>query len=134
VKGFSFYAAVSAAVAAAATAVVPLVPANQQTHLAAWLGIGLATLSSATALLLKRRAMSSNGLESLATGLKALALVMALRGGFLALGLLWVTRHGDGAMGFVAGFFVVYLGQQWLEISYLMTAQKRNSLSKVQTP
>lgn len=133
-KGFSFYAAVSAAVAAAATAVVPLVPASEQTHLAAWLGIGLATVSGAIALLLKRRSMSSDGLDSLATGLKALGLVMALRAALLALGLLWVTRHGDGAMGFVAGFFVAYLGQQWLEISYLMTAQERNSLPKVQTP
>ena len=133
-KGFSFYAAVSAAIALASAAVVPLVPANLDTRLAAWLGIGLAMLAGAIALLLKRRATSSDGLESLTTGLKALGWTMALRGGLIALGLLWVTRHGDGALGFVAGFFVVYLAQQWLEISYLMTAQERNSLTKVQTP
>lgn len=120
--------------ALASAAVVPLIPANLDTQLAAWLGIGLAMVSGAVALLLKRRSMNTDGLESLKTGLKALGWVMALRGGLIALGLLWVTRHGDGALGFVAGFFVVYLGQQWLEISYLMNAQARNTLSKVQTP
>ena len=133
-KGFSYYAAVSAAVATASAVAVPLVPANSQTHLAAWLGIALATVSGAVALLLKRRAIKNDGLESLTSGMKTLAQVMALRGMLLALGLLWVTRHGEGAMGFVVGFFVVYLAQQWLEISYLLSESKRNSLPKVQTP
>lgn len=133
-KGFSFYATTGAAVAAVTAAAVPFVPASHETQLAAWLGVALATLSGAIAMLVKRRAMSSDGLQSLTTGLKALAQMMALRGGLLAVGLFWVTRHGDGAMGFVAGFFIVYLGHQWLEISYLMTEQKRNSLPKVQTP
>ena len=132
-KGFSFYAAVSAAVATASAVVVPLVPANPDTHAAAWLGIGLATISGAIALLLKRRAMSSDGLESLTTGIKTLGTVMALRGMMLTLGIIWVARHGDGAIGLVVGFFAVYLCQQWLEISYLLTESKRNSLPKVQT-
>ena len=134
-KQFSFYAAVSAAVAAAAAGVVALVPASDASKGAAWLGVGLATLSGAIALLLKRSAMATDGLDSVTRGMKTLARVMAMRALVLMAGLYWVARHNDGAMGFVCGFFGVYLGQQWLEISYLLNEQNRHSqLRKVQTP
>jgi hypothetical protein len=135
VKQFSFYAAVSAAVAATAALVVALVPASDASRGAAWLGVGLATASGAVALLLKRQTMSSDGLDALTSGIKTLAVVMSLRAMLLTAGLYWVARHNEGALGFVGGFFGVYLGQQWLEISYLMAEQQRHSqLRKVQTP
>jgi hypothetical protein len=135
VKKFSFYAAVSAAIAATAALVVPLVPASNDARTAAWLGVGLATASGMIALLLKRRAMSTDGLDSLTSGMKTLGAVMAMRVMLLVIGLVWVARHSEGALGFVVGFFGVYLGQQWLEISYLLTEQKRHSqLPKVQIP
>ena len=134
-KQFSFYAAVSAAVAAVAALIVAWVPANDATREAAWLGVGLATLSGAIALLLKRRAMASDGLDALTSGMKTLATVMSMRALLLGAGLYWVAKHNDGALGFVCGFFGVYLGQQWLEISYLLTEQKRHSqLRKVPSP
>lgn len=134
-KQFSFYAGVSAAVAAGAALVVALVPATDASRGAAWLGVGLATLSGAIALLLKRQTMSTDGLDSVTTGMKTLALVMSMRAVLLGAGLYWVARHNEGAMGFVCGFFGVYLGQQWLEISYLLNEQKRHSqLRKVQSP
>lgn len=135
-KQFSFYAGVSAAAAALAALVVALVPASDASRGAAWFGIALATASGAIALLLKRRAMSSDGLDALTSGMKTLALVMSMRALVLTIGLYWVARHNaDGALGFVCGFFSVYLGQQWLEISYLLTEQKRHSqLRKVSTP
>lgn len=134
-KQFSFYAGVSAAVAATAALVVALVPATDSSRGAAWLGVGLATLSGAVALLLKRRAMSTDGLDALTNGIKTLAMVMAMRALLLTAGLYFVARHNEGALGFVCGFFSVYLGQQWLEISYLIAEQQRHSqLRKVQTP
>ena len=133
-KQFSFYAGVSAAVAAVAALVVALVPASDSSKGAAWLGVGLATLSGAIALLLKRRTMTTDGLDSVTSGMKTLARVMSLRALVLMAGLYWVAKHNDGAMGFVCGFFGVYLGQQWLEISYLLNEQKRHSLRKVPTP
>ena len=134
-KQFSFYAGVSAAVAAVAALIVAFVPASDASRSAAWLGVGLATLSGAIALLLKRRAMSTDGLEALTSGMKTLAMVMSMRAMLLTAGLYYVARHNDAAIGFVCGFFGVYLGQQWLEISYLLTEQKRHSqLRKVQTP
>ena len=134
-KQFSFYAGVSAAVAATAALVVALVPASDSSRGAAWLGVGLATLSGAVALLLKRRAMSTDGLDALTNGIKTLAMVMAMRALLLTAGLYFVARHNEGALGFVCGFFSVYLGQQWLEISYLIAEQQRHSqLRKVQTP
>ena len=131
-KSFSFYAAVSALIAAVAALVVALLPVGLQSRGAAWLGVALATASGAIALLLKRRAMAVEGLESLATGLKALGQVMVVRAVVLAVGLIWVARRGDGVFFFVGGFFVVYFGQQWLEISYLLASQKRHSLPKVE--
>ena len=134
-KSFSSYAAVSAAAASVAALVVALVPASESSRNAAWLGVGLATLTGAIALLLKRRAMATDGLDALTTGMKALGLVMAMRAVLLTAGLVWVARqHEPSALGFVAGFFSVYLGQQWLEISYLLTEQKRHSLRKVSSP
>lgn len=133
-KQFSFYAGVSAAVAAIAAVVVAVVPATEASRSAAWLGVALATMSGAVALLLKKRAMASDGLEALASGMKTLAMVMTMRAMLITAGLYYVGRHSDGAIGFVCGFFGVYLGQQWLEISYLMAEQKRHSLRKVQTP
>ncbi len=127
-RSFSFYAAVSAAVACVAALVVALVPAGESARSAAWLGVGLATASGAIALLLKRRAMASDGLDSLTTGMKTLGLVMSMRAGMLMTGLVWLApRHEAAALGFVAGFFGVYLGQQWLEISYLLTEQRRHT-------
>jgi hypothetical protein len=135
VKQFSFYAGVSAAVAAVAAVVVAVVPASEASRSAAWLGVGLATASGAVALLLKRQTMSIDGLDALTSGIKTLAMVMSMRAMLLTAGLVWVARHNDGALGFVCGFFSVYLGQQWLEISYLLAEQKRHSqLRKVQTP
>ena len=135
-KQFSFYAGVSAAVAAVAAQIVALVPASDTSRGAAWLGVGLATLSGAIALLLKRRAMATDGLEALTSGMVTLGLVMAMRAVMLMAGLYWVARHNEGSLGFVGGFFSVYLGQQWLEISYLIAEQKRHSQlgNKVQTP
>ena len=133
-RQFSHYVAVSAAVAAVAALIVALVPASDASRGAAWLGVGLATLSGAIALMLKRRAMATDGLDSVTTGMKVLALVMSMRAVLLTVGLYFVARHNEGALGFVCGFFGVYLGQQWLEISYLLTEQKRHSqLRKVQT-
>ena len=121
--------------AATAALVVALVPASDSSRGAAWLGVGLATLSGAVALLLKRRAMSTDGLDALTNGIKTLAMVMAMRALLLTAGLYFVARHNEGALGFVCGFFSVYLGQQWLEISYLIAEQQRHSqLRKVQTP
>ena len=121
--------------AATAALVVALVPATDSSRGAAWLGVGLATLSGAIALLLKRRAMSTDGLDALTSGIKTLAMVMAMRAMLLTAGLYFVARHNEGALGFVCGFFSVYLGQQWLEISYLIAEQQRHSqLRKVQTP
>lgn len=135
-KQFSVYAGVSAALAAVAALVVALVPASDASRGAAWLGVGFATASGAIALLLKRRAMATDGLEALTSGMKTLAMVMSMRAMLLTAGLYWVAAlRGDGELGFVCGFFGVYLGQQWLEISYLLTEQKRHSqLRKVQTP
>ena len=127
-KRFSFYAAVSAAAAMAAAAVVALVPASDGSRQSAWLGVGLATATGAVALLVKRRAMATDGLDAVTTGIKALGLVMAMRAVLLAAGLYWVARFNQPtALPFVAGFFGVYLGQQWLEISYLLTEQRRHS-------
>ncbi len=133
-KQFSFYAGVSAAAAATAALVVAWVPASDVSRDAAWLGVGLAAASGAIALLLKRRTMASDGLDALTSGMKTLALVMSMRAGLLTGGLYLVARQNDGAIGFVCGFFSVYFGQQWLEISYLLSEQKRHFLlRKVQT-
>ena len=134
-KQFSFYAGLSAVTAAVAALVIAFVPAPVASREAAWLGVALATASGAIALLLKRRAMASDGLDALTRGMTTLGLVMSMRAVVLTLGLYWVAHHNEGVLGFVCGFFSVYLGQQWLEISYLLTEQKRHSqLRKVQTP
>ena len=132
-KRFSFYAGVSGAVAAAAALVVAFADLSDLNRMGASVGVGLATLSGFGALVLKKRAMASDGLESVTTGMKTLALVMAIRAALLVAGLVWVARH-EGAAGFVCGFFAVYLAQQWLEISYLLDAQKAHSqLRKMET-
>ncbi len=132
-KRFSFYAGVSGAVAVVAALVVAFADLSNDNRLGAAVGVGLATLSGFGALALKRRAMSTDGLESVTNGMKTLALVMAIRAALLVGGLVWVARH-EGAAGFVCGFFAVYLAQQWLEISYLLDAQKHHSqLRKMET-
>ncbi len=133
-RQFSFYAAASGAVTSGAALVVALVPASPANRSAAWLGVMLATVSGAVALLLKRRAMASNALQAVSTGIKTLGLAMSMRAVVLVAGLIWVAQRHDGGFGFVCGFFGVYLVQQWLEISYLLTEQKRHSQPhKVQT-
>jgi hypothetical protein len=127
VRGFSFYVALSAAVATGAAAVVALAPLTSSSRGAAWFGVALAAVSGAFALVTKRRAMSVQGLSALSSGMKAFASVMVLRVVVLGAGLAWVARHTDGAFPFVVGFFSVYLGQQWLEVSYLMSEQRRRS-------
>lgn len=133
-KRFAFYALMGVAGSALGALVVSSVPTPEASRQAAWLGVALATASGALALLLKRWAMSFNGLGALNSGMKAFALAMASRVVLLTVGLWFVASRGEGALGFVAGFFGVYLVQQWLEISYLLNEQKRHSqLLKLET-
>lgn len=131
-KGFSFYSTVGAVISTVAAVAVVLLPVGAGGRAAAWLGVAIATASGAIALLLKRRAMAIDGLQSLTAGVKAVGQVLVVRAVVLGLGVVWVARHGEGVFFFVGGFFVVYFAQQCLEISYLIGSQKRHSLPKVE--
>ncbi len=121
---FAVHALISLALAGAAAALVALLPLSPRVASAAWLGVGLAIGSGTVALILKRWAMSRGGTASLPADLKLLGATFALRLVMLCVGLVIVTRHDEGALAFVTGFFGLYLAQQWVEINYLVQAQK----------
>lgn len=125
-KGFRFYALVSLAIAGVAAAIVAFAPIDSLARVGAWAGVGLAVLSGALALLLKRGASAVMGTAALSAGLKSLGLVFLVRLLMLGIGL-FVAARNDAALSFVCGFFGVYLAQQWVEVSYLLGEQRHQA-------
>jgi hypothetical protein len=85
----------------------------------ALLGVGLAGLSSAVALWLKRRAMAGADLKS---AMKVVGVVFGLRAVLVVVGLALAVRLGGSAAAFVVGFFGAYFALQCIELSYVVAA------------
>jgi len=104
-------------VAVALVACVLLAPEGAAQN-SALLGVGLAGLSSAVALGLKRRAMGAD----LKSAMKVVGWVFGLRAVLVAVGLVLALRLGGSVTGFVVGFFGAYFALQCIELSYVVAA------------
>lgn len=108
-------------VAAALVACVAFAPEGGVQN-SALLGVGLAGLSSAVALWLKRRAMAGADLKS---AMKVVGLVFGLRAVLVAVGLAFTLKAGGSAVAFVLGFFGAYFALQCIELSYVVSATRK---------
>ncbi len=117
---FAGHAGLAAGVVAVGLVLGWVLPRLPETRLPACVGVGLAGLSGAVALVLKRRAVR----RDLKAALKSVGVVFGLRAVMVAAGLYWVVSRGLEAVAFVMGFFGVYFALQWIEISYVMAASK----------
>lgn len=111
------WAAGAAVVGLVLAAVLPRQPENR---LAALVGVGLAALTGALALVLKRRAVQ----VELSAALRVVGVVFGVRALAVVAGLWWVATRGLGRLAFVVGFFGVYFVLQWIEVSFVMAAAK----------
>lgn len=119
-EAFRHHAAMAAGVALVGLALAAGLPQAPDSRLSALWGTGLAALTGAVSLGLKRQAVR----RSLKAALKVVGVVFALRALAVAAGLYAMVSRGLGAVGFVAGFFGVYFVLQWVEISYVMAASR----------
>ncbi len=117
---FLNHAMVAAGVAVVGVALAAALPQSPEHRWPALWGTGLAALTGAVSLGLKRRAVQ----RSLKAALKVVSLVFALRAVTVAAGLYAMVTRGMGAWGFVVGFFGVYFVLQWVEISYVNAAAR----------
>ncbi len=117
---FRHHAMVAIGVAVVGLALAAGLPQSPETRWSALWGVGLAALTGAVSLPLKRQAVR----RSLKAALKVVGLVFALRAVAVAAGLYAMVSRGLGAWGFVAGFFGVYFVLQWVEISYVTAAAR----------
>jgi len=97
------------------------VPGTDQQKLSTLLGVGLSVAAGAVALTLKRRALA----RGLNWTLGMLGAAFGLRMVLVAGGLVYVMREQLRPVPFTVGFFSVYLGLQWIEITYVMAETKR---------
>jgi len=97
------------------------VPGTPPQKLATLLGVGLSVGAGAVALLLKRRAMA----RGLNWTLGMLGVAFGIRMVLVAAGLVYVMKEALRPVPFTVGFFSVYLGLQWIEITYVMAESKR---------
>ncbi|MFP2928907.1 hypothetical protein ACLESO_27650 [Pyxidicoccus sp. 3LG] len=117
---FQSHAALAAGVVVVGLAIAALLPQLPETRVSALWGVGLAAVTGAVALVLKRRAVR----QDLNAALKMVGVVFALRAVGVLVGLLGVMSRGLAAVPFIAGFFGVYFALQWIEVSYVMAASK----------
>ncbi len=97
------------------------VPGTPQQKLSTLLGVGLSVAAGAVALALKRQALA----KGLNWTLAMLGVAFGIRMVLVAVGLVYVMRAGLRPVPFTVGFFSVYLGLQWIEITYVMAETKR---------
>lgn len=119
-QAFRRHAGLAAVVSGVGLVVAALMPRTAEARLAAVVGVGLAALSGAVALVLKRRASR----QDLNAALKVVGVVFGLRAVGVVVGLLWAVSRGLDAVAFVAGFFGTYFALQWIEVSYVMAASR----------
>jgi hypothetical protein len=117
---FQNHALVAAGVAVVGVALAAALPQTPENRWPALVGTGLAAITGAVSLALKRQAVQ----RSLTAALKVVGLVFALRAVAVAAGLYAMVSRGMGPWGFVAGFFGVYLVLQIVEFSYVIAASK----------
>lgn len=117
---FRKHAGLAAGVAVAGLAMAAFLPEAPESRQSAFIGVALAAVTGAVALVLKRRAVR----KDLNAALKAVGVVFGLRAVGVVLGLLWVVQTGLGPVAFVAGFFGTYFVLQWIEVSYVMAASQ----------
>ena len=116
---FGAHAGGAAGVVAAALVACVLLAPEGGVQNSALLGVGLAGMSSAVALWLKRRAMVGVDLKS---AMKVVGVVFGLRAVLVAVGLALAVRLGGSAVAFVVGFFGAYFALQCIELSYVVAA------------
>jgi hypothetical protein len=116
-KRFSTYVLLSAATVTAAVVTVLQLGLDD----AALLAVALSGASGGLALIVKRRALKRAGITA---ALGAMALMFAIRGVLLGLGLWVVVRAGGSEIAFVAAFFAVFFVQTTLELSWVVAASK----------
>lgn len=117
---FRNHALVAAGVAVVGMALAAVLPQAPEVRWSALWGSGLAALTGAVSLGLKRYAMRRN----LQAALKVVGLVFGLRAVTVAAGVYVMVTRGPGPWGFVVGFFGVYFVLQWVEISYVSAASR----------
>lgn len=119
-EAFRNHAMLAAGVAVVGLALAAGLPQAPEHRWPALWGVGLAALTGAVSLPLKRHAVR----KSLKAALKVVVLVFGLRAVAVAAGLYAMVSRGMGPWGFVVGFFGVYLVLQWVEISYVSAAAR----------
>jgi hypothetical protein len=117
---FQNHALVAAGVAVVGMALAAVLPQAPEDRWSALWGAGLAALTGAVSLGLKRYAMRRN----IQAALKVVGLVFGLRAVTVAAGVYVMVTRGPGPWGFVVGFFGVYFVLQWVEISYVSAASR----------
>lgn len=119
-EAFQNHALVMAGVAVVGVVLAAVLPQAPEDRWPALWGTGLAALTGAVSLGLKRHAVR----RSIQAALKVVGLVFALRAVTVAAGLYVMVKRGPGPWGFVVGFFGVYFVLQWVEISYVNAASR----------
>jgi hypothetical protein len=117
---FQNHAMVAAGVAVVGLGLAAGLPQTPEYRWPAVWGTGLAAVTGAVSLALKRRAVQ----RSLPAALKVVGLMFGLRAVAVAAGLYAMVSRGFTPWGFVGGFFGVYFVLQWVEISYVNAASK----------
>ncbi len=117
---FQNHALLMAGVAVVGMALAAALPQTPEVRWSALWGTGLAALTGAVSLGLKRHAVRRN----ITAAFKAVGLVFGLRAVTVAAGLYVMVTRGFGPWGFVVGFFGVYFVLQWVEISYVSAASR----------
>lgn len=119
-RNHALVAAVVAVVGLGLAAVLPKTPEHREPAL--W-GVGLAVVTGALSLGLKRRALK----RSLPAALKVVGLVFALRAVVVVAGVYALVSREMEWVGFVAGFFGVYFVLMGVEFSYVIAAAKASA-------
>jgi hypothetical protein len=117
---FRKHAGLAAGVVAAGLALAAFLPGEAEARQPAFIGVALAAVTGAVALVLKRRVVH----KDLKAALKVVGLVFGMRAVGVVVGLLWAVRAGLSAVAFVVGFFGTYFVLQWIEVSYVMAASR----------
>lgn len=98
-----------------------LLPSTQAGRFGAVLGVGLVTASSVVSVVIKRWELS----RSFKAALVGAGVVFFLRIVLAVGGIVLVHALPGALLAFVVGFFISYLVLQWIEISDVLSEEKR---------
>jgi hypothetical protein len=117
----SYYAGFVVAIGAAGLFGAAFLAKTPEARLGAFVGVATSLFAGLVALSLKRMALK----KSLQWALAMIGVSFGVRAVLVLVGLFGVLAKQGSVMGYILGFFSVYFALQWVEVSYVLDAQKR---------